>query len=226
MRITSCAPAVALLAVVVGASCSDPVDPPVQGSAALRVVHASPLLGAIDVRVADVSAVSGLGFGHTSPLVTVPSGVQVITVRSNGSLVAELSANLMTDRDNAMTVGRDTTQISPVIPDTGHAITNRANIRLINVVGSNKTDPTLLQVRLRFPDVGDSTALLGLDSKIASHGPLMYFNPGHFSLTIVPQGGTTVLAQAEFDVAAGQKRAIVLERSANGAYSVRIVVEP
>jgi hypothetical protein len=82
-------------------------------------------------------------------------------------------------------------------------------------------------VRLGFPGVAaDSTAVFGLDAKVASHGPLWYFDPGHFRVAFVPKGSTTVLASTEFDVAAGGKALIVLERDASGAYSVRIVREP
>jgi len=43
----------------------------------------------------------------------------------------------------------------------------------------------------------------------------------------VPEGAiTTVLAQAEFDIAAGEKKAAILERGSDGVYRVQIVVEP
>lgn len=217
--------AVALAAIVAGCS-SDPTILEQPGTAELRVVHASPAVGAIDVRVAQVSVVSGLAYGRSSGVLRVPSGTQVITVRSGGAQTAQFSANLATDHGNALTVGEDTMQVSRVIPDTGSAVSNRANIRLINVVGATTADPTLLHLRLRFPDVADSTAVIGLDAKVASHGPMMYFNPGHFTASFVAQGSTAVLAQAEFDVVAGGKAAIVLERSSSGMYAVRIVTEP
>jgi hypothetical protein len=68
--------------------------------------------------------------------------------------------------------------------------------------------------------------VFGLNATVPSHGPLMYFNPGHFRVRFVPEGGTTVLTEAEFDVAAGEKKAIVLSRDDAGAYSVKIVTEP
>lgn len=221
----SCGTALALAAVVAGCS-SDPILPKQPGTAELRVVHASPAVGDIDVRVAQVSVVSGLGYGRSSGVLRVPSGTQVITVQSGGAQIAQFSANLASDHGNALTVGEDTTQVSRVIPDTGFAVSNRANIRLINVVGATTADPTLLHLRLRFPDIADSTAVIGLDAKVASHGPMMYFNPGHFSASFVAQGSAVVLAQAEFDVAAGMKAAIVLERSSGGTYAVRIITEP
>lgn len=118
-------------------------------------------------------------------------------------------------------------QIIPATPDTGDAISNRANVRMINIAGRSSAPPTILDVLLNFPDVSnDAVAVFGLDATVPSHGPLMYFNSGHFRVRFVPDGGTTVLAEAEFDVAAGQKKAIVLSRDDAGVYSVGIVTEP
>ena len=219
--------AAVVLAAVALACSSNPNDPDGDGTAELTVVHASPTVGSVDVRVADLSVVSGLAYGRSSGVLRVPSGTREITVRSGSSEVARFSAHLKADQGTALTIGEDTTQVSPVIPDTGIAVSNRANVRLINVVGPTTAPPTLLSMRLNFPDVSpDSIAVIGLDAKVASHGPLMYFNPGHFRVWFVPQGSTTVLTQAEFDVAAGEKALIVLERNASGAYAVRIVREP
>ena len=219
----------ALVAAATAVACSsDPTIPNGEArEATLTVVHASPATGRVDVRVAGVSVVSDLAYGRSSGARPVPSGTREIIVRSGGIELTRFSATLTAGEGTALTIGEDTTQMSPVIPDTGHVVSNRANLRLVNVVGPNTTDPTSLSMRLSFPDVSpDSIAVIGLDAKIASHGPLMYFNPGHFRVWFVPQGTMTVLAQAEFDVAAGEKAVIVLERSASGAYSVRIVREP
>lgn len=206
---------------------SDPTIPNAR-DAELTVVHASPATGLVEVRVAERAVVSGLAYGRSSGALRVPAGPGVIAVRSAGTEIARVSANLAADERMALTIGEDTVQMSPVIPDTGFAVSNRANLRLVNVVGPTSADPTMLSMRLSFPDrlSPDSIAVIGLDAKVASHGPLMYFDPGHFRVWFVPQGSTTVLAQAEFDVAAGEKALIVLERGASGAYSVRIVREP
>ena len=85
----------------------------------------------------------------------------------------------------------------------------------------------MLDVLIRAPDFPlDSVPKLGLDTRVSSHGPMMYFNPGSFRFTFVPQGGSTVLAQVTFDVAAGEKRSVVLDRESSGQYRARVVVEP
>ena len=217
-----------LLLAALAVACSDPADPnAAAGKAELTVVHASSAIGPIDVRVADLSVVTGLAYGRSSGARLVPAGTRLITVRTGDSTIAEFDATLTAGEGTALTIGEDTTQMGTVIPDTGIVVSHRANVRLVNVVGATSADPTLLTMRLNFPDVApDSTALIGLDAKVASHGPLMYFNPGHFRAVFVAQGSTTALAQTEFDVAAGETAIIVLERSANGAYSVKIVKEP
>lgn len=216
----------AVLSAALAACSSDPTIPNA-GNAELTVVHASPATGLVDVRVAERSVVNGLAYGRSSGAVRVPAGPGVITVRSGGNEIARVSADLGANEGMALTIGEDTTQMSPVIPDTGFAVSSRANLRLVNVVGPTDADPTMLSMRLSFPDrlSPDSIAVIGLDAKVASHGPLMYFDPGHFRVWFVPQGSMTVLAQAEFDVAAGEKALIVLERGASGSYSVRIVRE-
>lgn len=219
--------AVSVVATVVACS-SDPTDPDDRaGKAELTIVHASPALGPVDVRMAELSVVTGLAYGRSSGAKLVPAGNRLITVMAGDSAVAEFSTTLTAGEAAALTIGEDTTQMGTVIPDTGVAVSSRANVRLVNVVGPTTADPTLLTMRLNFPDVSpDSTALIGLDAKVASHGPLMYFNPGHFRAVFVPQGSTAILAQTEFDVSAGETALIVLERNASGAYAVRIAKGP
>ena len=217
-----------LLAAIAAACSSDPTIPDdTSAKAQLTVVHASPALGPVNVRVADLSVVTGLAYGRSSGAVLVPAGDRLITVMAGDSALAEFSTTLTAGEGTAVTIGEDTTQMSPVTPDTGTVVSNRANVRLVNVVGATTADPTLLTMRLNFPGVAaDSTALIGLDAKVASHGPLMYFDPGHFRVAFVAQGSTTVLTGVEFDVVAGETAIIVLERNASGAYAVRIVKEP
>jgi len=113
-----------------------------------------------------------------------------------------------------------------VIPDTGVVATARANLRLVNVVGTNLSDPTQLQVLINFPGVSpDSAAALGMDSKIASYSSLLYFDPGQFRVRYVPQGSATVLAEAQFSIAQGEVKVAVLHRDSDGQYRVEIVVE-
>ena len=214
-----------LLLIAVAGGCADGTSPHESPRAELKVVHASTQVGAIDVTVGGIAAATGLAYGHSSPVVEVPSGPQLVVVRSAGAQVAQFTASLGTSHRNALTFGNDTAQVSAVSPDTGQPIATRANVRLINIASANTSDPTLLNLHLNFPV--DSTAVLAFDAKVPRHGSLMYFNPGRFVAQLVPQGATRpLLAEAAFDVAAGTKKAIVIERTELGSYSIRVVSEP
>ena len=115
-----------------------------------------------------------------------------------------------------------------VTPDTvGSYASDRANLRIVNVPGANTSAPTHLQVLLNAPDnPSDSTVRIGLDTKVASYGPLMYFNAGHFLLRYVPEGTETVLVEKQFDIAPGVRKVAILERNTDGSYRVQVVIEP
>src|SRR5687768_17183983 len=217
-----------VLALTILSACGDATSTGVFGNTAqLKVVHAASTVGAIEVRMGGTPLISGLSYGQSSGAVPVPAGQRRLTFRSDGTTIAAVDVNLSTDGLNAVTLNEDTAQVTPVIPDTGVAATNRANIRVINVAGTNTSSPTMLSVLINFPGVSaDSVASLGLDATVPSHGPLMYFDPGFFRFRFVPQNSTTVLTQVEFSVAAGEKKAVVLERSADGTYSAKVVTEP
>jgi hypothetical protein len=207
------------------AGCSDST-PPVEDDAELRVVHATASLGAVDVLIDGEPILSGVSFG-ASRGAQVPSGTHQLTFRAGGTVLGEITADLTTDHVNAVVVANGAPQLSAtVIPDTGAVAAARANLRLVNVVGANVSDPTNLQVLINFPGVSpDSTARLGMDAKVASYSSLLYFDPGHFRLRYVPAGTNTVLAEAEFDIPVGQVRVAVLQRDANGQYRVSIATE-
>jgi hypothetical protein len=228
MRIKNVGDAFWLALLAAAAACGSQVtDTGPAANADLKVIHAAAGLGAIDVRVGNASVINGLPYGRSSALTRVPSGLQRVAIQSGAVQIAEQEVSLRSDRVNALTLSEDTVQVSPVTPDTGWAATDRANVRIINIAGTSTAEPTLLSVLINFPGVGaDSVARLGLDSRVASHGPLMYFDPGHFRFRVAPAGTTTVLAEVEFDVAAGEKKAVVLERNAAGAYTARVVTEP
>lgn len=209
------------------AGCGTDPNPSMGGDAELRLLHATENLGPLDVYIGDVRVIQGVTFGNTSAIAMVPDGAQHLVVRSGSTDVGELDATLTTAHINALTVAAGVPQLSStVIPDTGAVATDRANIRLVNVVGPTTADPALLHVLVNFPGVNpDSTARLGIDTKVASYGTLMYFDPGHFRFRFVPRDTDTVLTEVEFEVAAGETKAVVLEREADGSYRAQVVVE-
>jgi hypothetical protein len=216
------------LAFALLSSCGGDTASPDGPQADLRLLHASSSLGALDLSVGDQTLISNVAFGTSSPIVRVPAGEQHITVRAGGTVVGGLDVQLSTDHVNAVVVAGGVPQFSSdVVPDTGAVNPARANLRLVNVATGNSAAPTQLQVLLNFPGVSaDSTAKFGgYDATVARYWSLLYFDPGHFRIRYVPQGTTTVLAEAEFDIAAGETKAAVLRRLDDGSYQVEIVKE-
>jgi hypothetical protein len=220
----------ALVATIAAASaCSkDNVAEPTAGAAELRFVHSSSRIGPVDVYLAGNRVIDGVTFGRSSPKVAAGAGLQHLTLRSGGAVVRQLDAMLAANQVSAVVLTDDTVEVTQQAPDTGMVVTNnRANIRLINVAGTNTSEPTLLDVLIFAPGVGiDSVPRLGLDTRTSSTGPLMYWDPGSFRFRFVPHGLTTVLTEVSFDVAAGEKRSVVLDRDASGTYRARVVIDP
>jgi hypothetical protein len=208
------------------AACDDSTSPG-ENDAELRLLHATSDLGSLDVQVGDETVISGVTFGHASEVVLVPSGMQRITVRSGGTVIGEIDGELTTAHLNALTVAAGIPQLSAtVIPDTGQVATDRANLRLVNVAGSNTDEPFMLHVLISAPGLApDSIVRIGLDTRVGSYSSLIYFDPGAFLLRYAPENTETVLTQAAFDIAAGETRVAILQRDAEGNYSVQVVIE-
>jgi hypothetical protein len=223
-----CALALAALATAFACSQNDGgPSAPLAGDAGIRFVHASPSVGAVDIYVAGNKVISGVAYGRSSAAKVSITGREHVTLRSSTTVVDELDASFAAGDTTAIVLTQDSAEVTPVEPDTGRAAGNRANIRIINVVSPGTPSPTLLDVLIHAPGLSaDSVPKLGMDASIASYGPLMYFDPGSFRFQFVPHGGNTILADVTFDVAAGEKRSIVLERQASGEYKAQVVVEP
>jgi hypothetical protein len=219
---------VAALAVVSSivtlAACSDDSNSPAL-TADFRLLHADAAAGAIDVTVGGMMVLQGITYGHASAVTRVPGGVQHIVLTSGGSTVAELDADMSETTINSVTLAATGAQVATVVvPDTGAVAGDRANIRMVNVVGANSEPPTLLDIKVTAP-APDTVMTFGIDTQIARYGTLMYFDPGTFTFKFRPAGESTVLAEVTFDVAAGQTKDVVLERASDGTYSATVVIE-
>lgn len=213
----------ALTAAVTLAACSDD-DNGSPTTAELRLVHADASAGSVDVQIAGTTVIHDLAYGHASAVTRVPGGMQQVVVLAGTTTVAELDTDLSRTALNSLLLSGSGVQVAGVTPDTGSVATARANIRMVNVVGLNTGDPSVLDVKVTAP-APDTVMTFGLDSRVASYGPIMYFDPGTFTFKFQPQGELTVLTEVTFEVAAGQTKDVVLERAANGSYSATVVVE-
>jgi len=181
------------------------------------------------VQVGGTTVISNVGFGSASAVTLVAGGRQTITVRAGGTVLGEVEHTLSETQLNTVVLAAGVPQFSTVVnPDTGQVANNRAKVRLVNHVGSSTAPPTLLHVKVKAPNANpDSVLTFGLDAAVSRYWSLMYFDPGAFKFTFVAQGTTApVLAEVSFNVAAGEVKAVVLERAANGAYTAHVVDEP
>lgn len=214
-----------VLAAVALAACNGDGDDGPGNTAQLRVVHADASTGPINVEVAGEVVLQDVTSGTVSAVTTVPSGSQHVVLRSGGQVLGELDQVLSEQVINSLLVSSTGAQFADqVIADTGAVATDRANIRMVNVVGPSAAEPTLLEAKMTAP-APDSVMTFGIDTRIARYGPLMYFDPGEFNIKFQPAGSADVLAEVTFSVAAGETRAVVLERAANGDYTASVVVE-
>ena len=210
-------------AAVTLAACSDD-DGGSAMTADLRLVHADASAGTVDLQVGGATVIHDLAYGHASAVTRVPGGMQHVVIRSGTTTVAELDTDISETQLNSLLLSASGVQVAGVTPDTGSVATSRANIRMVNVVGLNTEDPNVLDVKVSAP-APDTVMTFGLDTRIASYGPLMYFDPGTFTFKFQPEGEASVLTQVSFDVAAGETKDVVLERAADGSYSASVVLE-
>jgi hypothetical protein len=206
------------------AACSDSTTSPAM-TADLKLVHANAAAGPVDLEVGGTTVIQDLAYGRTSAVTRVPGGAQRIVLRSGATVVAELDATISESTLNSLLLSAAGAQFAAVVvPDTGAVATDRANIRMVNVVGSNTADPNVLSVKVRAP-APDTVMTFGVDTRIARYGTLMYFDPGEFTFRFYPEGSTALLTEVTFSVTAGQTKAVVLERAADGTYGASVVIE-
>ena len=215
-----------LAAAVTLAACSDNMGTPAPAlTADLKLVHADASAGPVDLEVGGTTVIQSLAYGQASPITRVPGGTQHIVLKSGTMIVATLDGTISETTLTSLLLSSTGAQFAAVVtPDTGAVATDRANIRLINVVGPNAEDPNVLDVKVTAP-APDTVMTLGVDTRISRYNTLMYFDPGEFTFKFQPEGVATVLTQVTFTVAAGQTKDVVLERAADGTYTASVVIE-
>lgn len=198
--------------------------------AELRLLHASPGLGSLDLDVAGQRVISGLPFGRSSALVEVQGGAQRLVIRSGTAVIGTIDGTLGVHRVNSVLAWAGKVELaSRVDGDTGTVAPTRANLRFVITAAESQAAPTQLNALLSGTSIVpvDSTQRFGIDATVSRYWSLLYYDPGRFTVRFVPAGTNgPVLAQATFDVAAGETKAIVLRRDTSGTYLVEVVVEP
>lgn len=223
------------------ASCSEPGGPAGgEGTATIRMMNAASGTSALDLVVGGKLVAGGVAYQQASPGVTVPGGMQTLAVRPTGEsgILASKSAELLPGGKYTLMVSGSATALvltPSVVVDTGNALPDRANLRIINVStvvmpqdSAQAPPPIPLEVYISAPGVPLPAAgsQLSLDARFSSYSTLIYFDPGTYVVRFVTPGTTTVVAETEaFPVAAGQVRAITLQRQPDGVWRTSVVAE-
>lgn len=230
----------AALGIVLGvAACGTPTENANEGTAQVRFMNAAAGTPALDLVIGGQLVASGVAYEQASGLSSAPAGTQTLAVRRSGE-----SANLATRSVPITANAKYTLVVSgtlasltltpSVVSDTGLARPDRANIRIINIgadapVDSAQAPPAvLLDVYVTAPgaDLGPLTPTLSMDARYSSYSSLIYFDPGTWVVRFTSAGTKTVVAStASIPIAAGQVRAVTLQRTPSGGFSTSVVTE-
>jgi hypothetical protein len=229
------------------AGCGEPsgVDHNNQGTAQVRLMNAAVGTPALDLVVGGQVIASGVQFEQSSPVASMPGGTQTLAIRSSGQTVnlATRSATITPNAKYALVVSGTlaslliTPALTPSVTlDTGLAKPDRANIRIINVSSvepptdsSQQAPPSvLLDVYITAPgaDLVPLNPTFQLDARYSSYSTLIYFAPATWVVRFTSAGTKTVVATTvSIPIAAGQVRAVTLQRTGGGGFTTSVVAE-
>ena len=216
------------------AACSSGAGP--SDTASVQLLQADPAAPTTVAFTIDNATVdASVAFGSSSQLITTEAGSHRFAIESLSGTVAEVSADVsagkryyavsssgrlvLTEAGTIDSAGR------PILPDTGLRDPTRGHIRFVNVRSEVAEPPHRVRALVSSPATVDSVFWFGIDTQIASYGPLIYLNPGQVTVRIQPDGLPTILAEATFGVAANEVKAVILERDETGGIRLRVVVE-
>ncbi len=234
----------ALLAIGLAlAGCGEPagVDNGNQGTAQVRMMNAAAGTPALDLVVGGRVIATGVLFEQSSPPASMPGGTQMLAIRQSGQTanLATRSVTITPNAKYALVVSGTLASLAltpSVTSDTGLARPDRANIRIINIGAdvpavtdsAHIPPPVLLDVYITAPgaDLGSRNPNLSMDARYSSYSTLIYFDPASWVVRFTNAGTKTVVATtATIPIAAGQVRAVTLQRTAGGGFTTSVVAE-
>lgn len=219
------------------AACNETTDPGLPTSE-VRLLNGGTAAPALDLMVGGQIVAQGIGADHASPFVDAPSGTQTLAIRASGTttVLGSLSTTLVAgSRYTVMTIGTGSTLTPSVVADTGLARSDRANIRIINLVENppaapdSSTPPLLLDVYITAPgaSLDGATPRLSMNGNWPSYSTLLYYDPGSWAVRFTTGGTKTVIAETgSIAIGAGQVRAVKLSRTPSGGWTTAVVEEP
>jgi hypothetical protein len=232
----------AALAIAFGvAACRSPTDTGIEGTAQVRMMNAAAGSPALDLLVGGTVIVSGVQFEQSSSLASLPVGTQTLAVRRSGEVatLASRSLPVVPNAKYTLVVGgslASLTLTASMTVDTGLAKPDRANIRIINISSIEPPQdssqqvppPVLLDLYITPPnaDLVPLTPTLSMDARYSSYSSLIYFDPATWAVRFTTAGTKQVVANTgPIAIAAGQVRAVTLQKKADGTWQTSVVAE-
>ena len=209
------------------------------GTATMRMMNAAGP-ASLDLVVGGKVVAGGVQYEQASALATVPGGVQTLAVRRSGEsgVLVSKSVDLAAGAKYTVMVSGSLTALvltPSVVVDTGLAKPDRANLRIINVStivssqdSASQPPPIPLAVYISAPGVSlaGMGSQLSLDARVSSYSTLIYFDPGTYVVRFVTPGTSNVVAETvAIPIAAGQVRAVTLQREPDGTWRTSVVTE-
>ncbi len=226
--------------VVLVAGCGEKsiVDPPAD-PAQIRVFHGAAGVGTINVTAGGQSVLSGIDYGSLSKPAEIAVGSVTVEAVSGGVPIAGQMVTL-TERQRVTltltkTVGGNAAVSLSVASDTGEARSDRGNLRINSApeapraAGDSSGPSTLLDVYVTPPsaDLNGQNVRMSLESSYPSYSTFLYYEPGQWLVRFTRAGTKTVVAQAgPIAFAAGDAKAVVIRRLADGSYATRVETVP
>jgi len=234
----------AALAIAFGlAACGNPTgtNNTTEGTAQVRMMNAAVGTPALDLLVGGTVILSGVQYEQSSGLASMPGGTQTLAVRRSGE-VATLASRELPVIPNArytLVVGgslASVTLTASMTVDTGLARPDRANIRIINISSIEPPQDSSQQVPPPVPldgyitpptaDLGPLAPTFAMDARYSSYSSLMYFDPGTWAVRFTTAGTKQVVASTgAIPIAAGQVRAVTLQKKSDGTWQLSVVAE-
>jgi hypothetical protein len=225
---------VALVAAAGG--CDDDPAAPADPTAELRLLNGASDAAALDLLADGEVVITGVPYEGSSDYLEVPAGTQEVAVRATGTttVLHALEANLVQGGSYSLMAGGEALSLAVRSPgDTGAVQVDRANIRVVNVAppftdSASAGPPILLDVHITAPgtDLTGRPAELSLDARFPSYSTLLYFEPGTWVVRFTEAGTATVVAGTEaLSIGAGAVRAVMLEGTEGGGWTVAVVEE-
>jgi len=232
---------VAGLALLLAVACAGDTGGPGgnRGTVTMRMMNTAAGGAALDLIVAGKVIATGVQYERASALATVPGGLQTLAVRRSGEagVLASKSVDLTPGAKYTVMVSGSLASLvltPSVVVDTGLAKSDRANLRIINIStivmpqdSASLPPPIPLNVYITAPGVAiGGASQLSLDARVSSYSSLIYFDPGTYVVRFVTPGTTTVVAETPaIPIAAGQVRAVTLQRQSDGIWRTSVVAE-